>query len=95
MNRFCGVKGTQGAEEVKLVNIHCVLGLVGFWVVKERSRGKRWVYLGFNGIRDQQFSYTPMCIAEVQRDFTKCTGFRNIKSLRIQFLNFHTHSFLK
>lgn len=36
-----------------------------------------------------------MCIAEVQRDFTKCTGFRNIKSLRIQFLNFHTHSFLK
>lgn len=36
-----------------------------------------------------------MCIAEVQRDFTKCTGFRNIKSLRIQFLNFRTHTFLK
>lgn len=36
-----------------------------------------------------------MCIAEVQKDFTKCTGFSNIRSLRIQFLNFHTHSFLK
>lgn len=36
-----------------------------------------------------------MCIAEVQKDFTKGTGFSNIRSLRIQFLNFHTHSFLK
>lgn len=43
MNKFCEVKGTQRAEEVKLVNIHCVLGLVGFWVVKEKEqRGKRW-----------------------------------------------------
>lgn len=47
MNRFCGVKGTQRAEEVKLVNIHCVLGLVGFWVVKEREQREK---VGLTGI---------------------------------------------
>ena len=47
MNRFCGVKGTQGAEDVKLVNIHCVLGLVGFWVVKEREQREK---VGLTGI---------------------------------------------
>lgn len=55
----------------------------------EEKGGSNW------DLRDQQFSYIPMCIAEVQKDFTKGTGFSNIRSLRIQFLNFHTHSFLK
>lgn len=46
MYRFCRVKGTQRAEEVKLVNIHCVLGLAGFWVVKERKQRKKVVLTG-------------------------------------------------
>lgn len=46
MNRFCRVKGTQRAEEVKLVDTHCVLGLVGFWVVKEREQRRKVVLTG-------------------------------------------------
>lgn len=49
MSRFYGVKETQRAEEVKLVDTHCVLGLVGFWVVKEGAEekgGSNWDLMG-------------------------------------------------